>query len=97
MHHHPTPTLACPRCGLAAYRVPRSLLDRLSSLFVPQLRLRCFAKFCGWQGLVRRDAPGTEHFKPKRVYRPRHVLVSPSRASVGLLREQGHRAAEPDS
>jgi hypothetical protein len=47
--------LACPRCHAAGLmRVHRHLPDRLLSLFQPNLRLRCSAASCGWEGLVRR-------------------------------------------
>jgi hypothetical protein len=68
------PAFTCPRCGMAVTRVRRTLLDRLSSFFVPQLRVRCDAAYCGWQGLVRRDTPGTASFQRSRAYRPQHVL-----------------------
>ena len=74
---------ACQRCGMPVFRVRRTLLDRLFSAFVPQLRVRCEAAFCGWQGLVRRDAPGTAGFKRSLVYRPQHVL-QPSQAGTTM-------------
>ena len=81
MQNPSAPTLACPRCGLAVFRVHRTLLDRLSSLLVPQLRLRCGASACGWQGLVPCSTPGAAPFMPQRTYRPQTVLTA-SRGSV---------------
>lgn len=83
MQNPSAPTLACPRCGLAVFRVHRTLLDRLSSLLVPQLRLRCGASACGWQGLVPCSTPGTAPFMPQRTYRPQTVLTA-SRGGVAL-------------
>ena len=84
------PTLTCPRCGMAVYRVQRTLLDRVFSALVPQLRVRCEAEFCGWQGLVRRDAPGTAAFKHQASYFPQHVL-EPSRGATPLSPMAGQK------
>ena len=82
---HALPTFSCPRCGVAVFRVRRTLLDRLFSAFVPQLRVRCEAAFCGWQGLVRRDTPGTAGFQRRRAYRPQHVLEASNTGTAAPL------------
>jgi len=73
--------LRCPRCADSLRRTRRTVLDRVFCLFVPQLRLRCQAEFCGWQGLVRLDAPGAAAFVPSKPYSPQRVL-QPSRMST---------------
>lgn len=79
-HAKPATGLRCPRCADSLQRARRTALDRVFCLFVPQLRLRCQAEFCGWQGLVRRDAPGARAFVHEKAYLPQHVL-QPSRMS----------------
>lgn len=48
----PRPTrLKCPRCDGGLYRIHRTGIDRLISLYVPIRRYRCRADGCGWSGL----------------------------------------------
>ena len=73
----PSPqSLVCPHCHAPVKRVPRRLTDRLVSLFAPVWRFSCPAPRCGWQGLVRRDAPGAAHHVRGRAYGGRKALVS---------------------
>ncbi|MDP1534383.1 MAG: hypothetical protein Q8L92_12485 [Rubrivivax sp.] len=60
--------LACPHCQAPVKRVPRGLIDRLISVFVPIWRFACPAPRCGWTGLVRRGAPGTLRYDHRKVY-----------------------------
>ena len=49
-----TPSLAqlkCPRCDGSLYRIHRTGIDRLISLYVPVRRYRCRADGCRWSGL----------------------------------------------
>lgn len=48
----------CPQCGEPALRIPRRLVDRLTSLVHPVQRYQCTALECEWQGnLPRHYAP----------------------------------------
>jgi hypothetical protein len=40
----------CPKCSDQVYRVPRRLVDRFISLFVPVQRYKCHSAHCGWEG-----------------------------------------------
>lgn len=51
---YPSRSYTCPRCQGRAYRVPRRLVDRLISIFVPIRRYSCCSPRCGWVGNVRR-------------------------------------------
>lgn len=48
-HHRPL----CPRCSGHLRRIPRRLLDRLVSVFVPLRRYSCVNCTCQWTGLLR--------------------------------------------
>ncbi len=52
----------CPVCKGSLYRVPRSFLDRVLSVFVPVCRYRCHSWACGWEGNLRAsgDSPSRE-------------------------------------
>lgn len=44
--------LACPQCKGPLSRIPRRLLDRLTSIFKPVQRYRCRNFACQWEGNV---------------------------------------------
>lgn len=44
---------SCPRCKGSIYRVPRRMVDRILSLFVPVHRYRCSVMGCDWEGNLR--------------------------------------------
>ena len=54
--HRPT----CPQCGGSVDRIPRRWLDRLTSLFLPSRRYRCWSATCRWEGNLR----NTRHTLP---------------------------------
>ena len=45
----------CPNCDAKLIRTARRPIDRLLSLFVPQLRFRCTRFQCQWVGNIRLD------------------------------------------
>lgn len=74
--------LVCPHCQTPVKRVPRRVLDRLISLFVPIWRFGCPAPRCGWSGLVRRGAPGTHRYDHRKIYEVGQVLEPARKARV---------------
>jgi len=44
---------ACPRCSGRVYRIPRRVVDLLSSMFISVSRYRCRSMECGWEGNLR--------------------------------------------
>ena len=75
----------CPLCKGTVDRVPRSLLDRLRSLFMPRgrvlYRYQCWAPACAWQGSLKRHA-GRRNVYGAEGSR-RHVLVAAQMTEVG--------------
>ena len=51
---------ACPLCTGTVDRVPRTLLDRVLSHFLPRgqalYRYQCWVPTCAWQGILKRRA-----------------------------------------
>ena len=42
----------CPHCYGVAYRVRRTMFDRMFSALAPRRRYRCVDVECGWEGAV---------------------------------------------
>jgi hypothetical protein len=67
----------CPSCRGELYRVPRRLMDRIQSVFVPVHRYRCMEMGCAWEGKLRRElgcsasAPRQHMLEPSRMGPPR--------------------------
>jgi hypothetical protein len=53
----------CPNCDAKLIRTARRPIDRLLSLFVPQLRFRCTRFQCQWVGNIRMDEASHEALK----------------------------------
>jgi len=43
---------SCPDCGELLMRIPRRLIDRLTSLFAPIRRYQCRSQRCQWRGNI---------------------------------------------
>ncbi len=56
--------IGCPRCGNDVVRIPRRLLDRLYSLFVPVHRYRCRQHACQWEGRIKVSDPAATRRAP---------------------------------
>ena len=75
----------CPLCKGTVDRVPRTLLDRVQSLFLLRgkalLRYQCWVPTCAWQGNLKR------HASRRNVYGAggsrRHILGAAQMSDVG--------------
>lgn len=45
----------CPSCGAELFRVQRTGIDRLVSVFKPVRRYCCMSTACGWEGRLPAD------------------------------------------
>ena len=50
---HSDQKCACPRCNGKVVRIPRRVVDLLSSMFTPVSRYRCRSVECRWEGNLR--------------------------------------------
>ena len=50
----------CPECGGPLSRIPRRLIDRVSSMFRPVQRYRCRNFACQWVGNIAVKAGGND-------------------------------------
>lgn len=74
-------------------RIQRTFADRCVSLLVPLARYRCSAFLCGWEGLVRRGAPGTESGLRRGSYLPSQVLEPSRRAATETSLHRSHHGS----